>query len=65
MLNFLGVAGHLPDERSRQILIGAAAAQGKDLIEKLRLHIYREDEVLFALAHNLISTEEFDRMDAS
>ncbi len=34
-----------------------------ELIEMLRLHIYREDETLFQLAHQLISIEEFEEMN--
>ena len=34
-----------------------------ELIEMLRLHIYREDETLFQLAYQLISSEEFDEMN--
>jgi hemerythrin-like domain-containing protein len=34
-----------------------------ELIEMLRLHIYREDETLFQLAHQLITSEEFDEMN--
>ncbi len=62
MLNFFGVAGHLPDEPSRKVVISAALHQGRALIETLRLHIYREDEVILSLAHSLISSTELDRL---
>ena len=64
VVNFLGLVFRLPDERSGMIVLDAALEQGKDLVELLRLHIFREDNVVFALAHRLISTAEFDQMQA-
>jgi len=64
VLNFLGLAFRLPDEKSRLIVLDAALEQGKNLVELLRLHIFREDNIVFALAHQLISGAEFDRMHA-
>ena len=60
--NFLGLAFRLPDEKSRLIVLDAALEQGKNLVELLRLHIFREDNIVFASAHQLISETEFDRM---
>ncbi len=65
VLNFLGLAFRLPDERSRLIVLDAALEQGKNLVELLRLHIFREDNVVFSLAHRLISRAEFDQMQSS
>ena len=64
VLNFLGLAFRLPDERSRLIVLDAALEQGKNLVELLRLHIFREDNVVFSLAHRLISRAEFDEMQS-
>ncbi|MBV6494200.1 MAG: hypothetical protein LDLANPLL_02231 [Turneriella sp.] len=64
VLNFLGLAFRLPDERSRLIVLDAALEQGKNLVELLRLHMFREDNVLFSLAHRLISNTEFEEMDS-
>ncbi len=64
MLNFFGIAGHLPDKASRRMVIEAGIRQGKALVEILRLHIFREDEVLFSLAHTLLSEEELDQLQA-
>lgn len=62
VLNFLGMAGRLPDEASRLLMFDAAIEQGKVLVEQVRLHIFREDNIIFALAHEYITSEEFDRM---
>ena len=64
VVNFLGLVFRLPDEKSAMIVLDAALEQGKNLVELLRLHVFREDNVLFPLAHRLISTAEFDKMQA-
>jgi iron-sulfur cluster repair protein YtfE (RIC family) len=62
VVNFLGLVFRLPDERSAMIVLDAALEQGKNLVELLRLHVFREDNVVFSLAHRLISTAEFDQL---
>lgn len=60
--NILGLATRLPDNHSRALAFDVAYNNGMELIELLRLHIYREDNILFPLAHQLISPKEFDEM---
>lgn len=62
--NFLGLAARLPDAPSRAITLDAALEQGKELVELLRLHIFREDNVVFALAVKHIAENEFREMEA-
>ena len=57
--NMLGLAARLRDERSRMVVYDVAFNNGVELVELLRLHIYREDNIVFPLAHKLISKEEF------
>ena len=57
--NILGLATRLPDDHSRVLAFDVAFNNGMELIELLRLHIYREDNILFPLAHQLISQDEF------
>jgi len=64
VVNFLGLVFRLPDERSGMIVLDAALEQGKNLVELLRLHVFREDNVVFSLAHRLISRAEFDEMQS-
>jgi len=59
-LNFLGLGSRLNDRTSREITFEHAYNQGKEIVETMRLHIYREDETLFPLAMHLISKEEFE-----
>jgi len=65
VLNFLGLVFRLPDERSAMIVLDSALEQGKNLIELLRLHVFREDNIVFPLAHRLILVAEFDALQAS
>ena len=65
VVNFLGLVHRLPDERSRLIVLDAALEQCKNLVELLRLMVFRKDNVLYALAHRLISGTEFDRMQTA
>jgi len=62
ILNFLGLAFRFPDEKTRLIVLDAALEQGKFLVELLRLHFFREDNVVFPLAHQLITPIEFEQM---
>lgn len=64
ILNFLGLAFRFPDEKSKLIVLDAALEQSKFLVELLRLHVFREDNVVFSLAHRLITPAEFDEMQA-
>ncbi len=64
VVNFLGLVFRLPDERSAMIVLDAALEQGKNLVELLRLYVFREDNVVFSLAHRLISTAEFDAIQS-
>ncbi len=58
--NMLGLAAHLHDARSAAFVLDTACNTGRELTELLRLHIHREDNILFPLAHKLITTNEFD-----
>ncbi len=60
--NFFGLAARLPNPESQIIVLDAAINQGKALIEHLRLHIFREDNVVFTQAHKDITKEELDIM---
>lgn len=64
VVNFLGLVFRLPDETSGMIVLDAALEQGKNLVELLRLHFSREDNVVCSLAHRLISRAEFDEMQS-
>ncbi len=58
VFNFFGMAMRLPDPNSRLVMLDAALEQGKVLIELLRLHIFREDNIVFAQAQQLLTDTE-------
>lgn len=60
--NLIGIATRLRDDVSRIFVCETSYNTGRELIELLRLHIYREDYTLFPLAFKLISKEDFDAM---
>ena len=60
--NFFGLATRLPDPASRALVVDAALTQGKLLVELTRLHIFREDNVVFPLAHQHLSQSVLDEM---
>jgi len=62
MFNFLGLAPRLPDLQSAALTFDVATEQGFALIELLKLHIFREDHVVFPKAQKYISEKEFDAM---
>lgn len=62
MFNFISLATRLPDVASRALTFDVASEQGFALIELLRLHIFREENVVFPKANKYISADEFDGM---
>jgi hemerythrin-like domain-containing protein len=59
VFNLLGTGAKLPDERSRAIVYQHAVDQGREIVDVMRLHIFRENEVLLPLAQKLITPAEF------
>jgi len=62
MFNFLGLAPRLPDLQSAALTFDVATEQGFALIELLKLHIFREENVVFPKTHKYISENEFEAM---
>jgi hemerythrin-like domain-containing protein len=57
--NLLGLAARFRDEQSRTFTYDVAFNNGKELVELLKLHIFREDTTLFPLAQKYLTKEEF------
>jgi len=47
VFNFLGLGSRLPDNRSKEITFKAAFEQGIAIVETMKLHIFREENILF------------------
>ena len=56
--NFFGLASRLTDQNSRLIVLDLAIEQSMALIELLRLHMYREDHIVFDLAQQNLTKDE-------
>lgn len=61
--SLMGISSRLTDTVSRALLIDTAVEQGNSIIELLRLHIFREENVVFALASKHLTTGEFKEME--
>ena len=61
--NFFGLATRIKDETSRIFILDTAYENGRELIELLKLHIFREDYTLFPLAQKYLTKEEFDAIE--
>lgn len=61
--SLMGISSRLTDAASRAVLIDMSVEQGNSLIELLRLHIFREDNIVFALAQKHFTTEDFKKME--
>lgn len=62
IFNLFALASRLPDPASRAVTLDAAVEQGKALIEHIRLHIFREENVVFPMAHSYMSKDELDEL---
>ena len=61
--SLMGISSRLTDAASRAVLVDMAVEQGNSLVELLRLHVFREDNVVFALAHKHLTSDEFKEME--
>ena len=61
--NLFGLLTRIPDESSRLVILDLAVEQAKALIEMLKLHIFREDNVIFPIANNYLATGVLDAIN--
>jgi iron-sulfur cluster repair protein YtfE (RIC family) len=60
MFNLLGLSARLKDKTSAIFTLDTFYNIAKEFIELLRLHIYREDEILFPLAQKYLTKDDLD-----
>jgi hemerythrin-like domain-containing protein len=60
--NLFGLVTRIPDQSSGMVILDLAIEQSKALIEMLKIHIFREDHVVFPIANNYLSTQVLDAM---
>ncbi len=63
--NLLGLGNRLQDPQSRALTMDLAFNSGRELVELLRLHIFREDETLFPLSQKLLTEDDFAYINES
>jgi len=57
--NFLGLACRLNDSHSKALTFDVAYNSGIELVELMKLHIFRENQTLFPMAHKLLTNKDF------
>lgn len=57
--NLLGLGSRLQDPQSRALTMDIAYNSGRELVELLNLHIFREDETLFPMSQKLLTEDDF------
>ena len=62
IFNLLSLSHRLPDKNSRLLVLDLSLEQGKDLVEMLRIHIFREENIVFPLAQKMLSKSELDHI---
>jgi len=62
VFNFLGLGSRLPDKHSQEITFEAAFEQGMAIIETMKLHIFREENILFPQAMNYFTQDELENL---
>lgn len=58
--NLLGLGSRLRDKEAQMLTFDLAYNAGRELIELLRLHIFREDETLFPLSQQVLYKKDFE-----
>ena len=60
--NLFGLITRIPDDGSRLVILDLAVEQSKALVEMLKLHIFREDNVVFPIANKYLSVKALDTL---
>ncbi len=58
VFNLLGLAPRIRDDEARNLLFEHAFQQGQEIVEIMKLHIYKENTTIFPLAQTLLTEEE-------
>lgn len=61
--NLLGLAPRMKDPADRDLLFEHAFGLGQEIVETMKLHIYKENTTLFPLAQTLLSPDDFAVID--
>lgn len=64
VFNFLGLSSRIADTKSRLFILDTAYNNARELAELIKLHIYREDNIVFPLAQKLMTSEQLEEVYA-
>jgi len=64
LFNFLGLSSRLRDEQARMFVLETAGGNARELIELVRLNIFRKENVLYPLAVKTLSEEEMEELQS-
>lgn len=59
IFNLLGLASRLVDSHSKHMVYQTVYEQGREIVEVMKLHIYKENNVLFPLAHKYLTDADY------
>lgn len=62
VFNFLGLGSRLPDKSSQEITFEASYEQGIAIVETMKLHIFREENILFPQVMMLFTKDELESL---
>lgn len=62
VFNLFALFSRIPDEKSRIIILDAAISEAKALVELLKVHIFREDTIIFTYVHRNFSDEDYAKL---
>lgn len=62
VFNMMGLATRIPDLQSRKIILEYVENQSVELIELIRLNIFRKENILYPLAQKNLSEKEFQKI---
>ena len=64
VFNLLGLSSRLADTQSRIFVLDTAYNNARELTELIKLHVYREDNIVFPLAQKLMTPEQLNEIHA-
>jgi regulator of cell morphogenesis and NO signaling len=58
VFNFLGLAPRMKDTKDRDLLFEHVFGLGQEIVETMKLHIFRENTILFPMAQRLLTEDD-------
>ncbi len=62
VFNLFALFSRIPDERSRIIILDAAISEARAMVELLKIHIFREDTIIFTYVHRNFSDDDYTKL---